>query len=156
MGIQRSQEDSWTKEMAKWEHRPVLVNGTYVDPIPREHGGKRDYPFQPYPKMLYRAKSADGGPAISDTMIVDDESAERLSVGQGWSATQEAAIEAVHAQHREFARLAANRAHGERSMSDNAQAEARAVDERTMQHVPVIPETPVKRRGRPAKVTTAA
>lgn len=146
MGIQRSQEDSWTKEMAKWEQRDVLVNGTFIQPLSIDQGGRKNAPYAEYPKMLYRASLADGGPRIDDTKIVLDEPAERLAVGSGWSVTQEAAIEAVHAQHREYARLAAERAATERWMSPNAQAEAARVDESTMQHVPSIPETPIKRR----------
>jgi hypothetical protein len=57
----------------------------------------------------------------------------------------------VTAQQLEFARLAANRAHTERWMSDKARAEAREIDESTIEHLPVIPETPIKKRGRPAK-----
>ncbi len=158
MGIQRSQEDAWTREMAKWEQRPVLVNGTYIEPIPYEQGGKGGMPFQPYPKMLYRAESADGGPRICDTTIVQDEGQERVALGQGWSDGQEAALAAVTAQQLELAKLAANRAYQDRWMSEKARAEAAAVDEQTMQHLPAIPETPIKtRRGRgPNKPKPAA
>lgn len=156
MSIQRTQEDSWTKEMAKWESRPVLVNGTYVQPIPYEQGGRGGAPVTEYPKMIYRAESADGAPRIAGCKIVADESQERMACGQGWSVTQEAALEAVHAQQREFARLAANRAHNERWMSDQAKAEAQAADESTIEHLPVIPETPIKKRGRPVKSAAVA
>ncbi len=145
MGIQRSQEDSWTREMAKWEHRPVLVNGTYVEPIPFAEGGRAGAPHQEYPKMLYRAESADGGPKIADYRIVPDSGMEAVALGQGWHVRQEDAIEAVHAHQRELAELAANRVYHERRMSDNARAEAAAVDETTAQHLPEIPETPIRR-----------
>lgn len=152
MGIQRSQEDSWTKEMAKWEQRPVLVAGTYIEPLSIADGGRKGAPFAEHPKMLYRAESADGGPRIAATKIAADEQAERIAIGQGWSASQEEAIDAVHAQHREFARLAAERANTERWMSSKAQEEAAAVDESTMEHIPSIPETPIRRGpGRPPK-----
>lgn len=159
MAIQRAQEDAWTKEMAKWEHRPVLVNGTYIQPIEMSQGGKKEYPFTPYPKMLYRGESADGGPRIAECKTVPDETQERLACGQGWSATQEAALEAVFAQQREFAKLAANRAYNEKWMSDKARAEAQAIDESTMEHLPEIPETPIRRKPGPkprtAQPTTA-
>lgn len=151
MGIQRSQEDNWTKEMAKWEQRPVLVNGTYVQPIPFAEGGRGGAPLTEYPKMLYRGESADGGPRIAGCKVVADSSQESLARGQGWSGTQEDALAAVAAQQLEAAKLAANRAYTERWMSEKAQAEARAIDESTIQHVPEIPVTPIKRRGRPAK-----
>lgn len=146
MGIQRSQEDQWTKEMAKHESRPVLVNGTYIEPVPFANGGKGGAPFQEYPKMLYKAESANGGPRIAATMLAHDEWGERTLLGQGWAITQEAALATVEAQQREFARLAANRAHNDKWMSEAAKAEANAVDEATMEHMPAIPETPIVKR----------
>lgn len=153
MAIPRAQEDSWTKEMAKWEMRPVMVNGTYVQPIPYADGGRGGAPVTEYPKMLYRAESADGGPQIAGCKIVGDESEERMACGSGWSVTQEDAIARVHAQHLEFAKLAANRVHNEKWMSDKAKKEASEADESTIEHLPSIPETPIKRRrGRQPKV----
>lgn len=152
MGIQRSQDDSYVKELAKWEQRPVFVNGSYIQPIPFAEGGRGDAPRTEYPKMLYQADSFDGGPRISGVTTVADEAAEHVACGQGWCVTQEAAIAGVAARHREFARLAAERAHTERWMSEAARAEAQAKDEATMEHLPSIPETPIKKRGRPVKV----
>lgn len=151
MAIPRAQEDSWTKEMAKWEHRPVMINGTYIEPVSVANGGKGGAPFAEYPKAVYKAEAADGGPRICAMERADNEQHERQMVANGWSVTQEAAIERVHAQHREFAELAANRAHNEKWMSAGAKAEAREADESTMQHLPSIPETPKKRVGRPPK-----
>lgn len=156
MGILRSQEDSWTQEMAKWEQRPVVVGGTLVEPIPFTAGGHGNMPFAAYPKALYRAEAADGGPRISGYKTVPDASAEALAKGQGWFETQEAALADVPRRQRELATLAANRAHNERWMSEAAKAEAATHDEQTMQHLPVIPETPIKRRGRPATVKESA
>jgi len=148
MGIHRSQDDSWTKEMQRWEQRDVIISGTPVMAIDVAEGGRKNAPFSAYDKMLYRAEMADGGPQISATKIVKNEAEELIAVGQGWSVTQQDAIDAVHARHREMARAAAERAATERWMSPKAQAEAAAVDESTMQHVPVIPETPLKPRPR--------
>lgn len=147
MSIQRSQEDGWTKEMAKWEQRDVLVGGTFVQAIPFADGGRKDMPFAEFPKMIYRGESADGGPRIAACKVVESEGAQLVAIGQGWSLSQEAALEAVSAQQLEFARLAANRAHNDRWMSDKAKSEAQAVDEQTMQHLPVIPETPIRAKG---------
>lgn len=140
--------------MAKWEQRPVMVGGTYVQPIPYADGGRGGAPFAEYPKMLYKAESAMGGHRISGFKIVHDEGQERVACGQGWSVTQEQAIAAVGAQELEFKRLAANRAYNEKWMSDKAKAEAQAADESTMQHLPAIPTTPIRKRGRPVKVKT--
>lgn len=155
MGIQRAQEDSWTKEMAKWERIPVLVNGTFVQPIPVSEGGRGGAPLTEYPKMIYRGESADGGPRIAACKIVNDEGQERIACGQGWSVTQEDALASVFEQQREFARLAANRAYNDKWMSDGAKAEARAVDESTIEHLPVIPETPIRKRRTKAEMAAA-
>lgn len=146
MPIQRSQEDSWTKEMAKWESRPVLVGGTYIEPIPFEDGGRGGAPHQEYPKMLYRAELEMGGPRISATKIVHDANQEAVACGQGWCVRQDDAIADVPRRQLEMATLAANRAYSDRVMSGKAQAEAQAIDEVTMEHLPVIPEQP-RRRG---------
>lgn len=156
MGIVRGQEDGYVKEMARWEGRPVYVNGSYIEPVPFSEGGKGGAPFQEYPKMLFQADSFDGGPRISGTKIVHHAEGEALALGQGWCLTQEAAIAAVGARHLMNAKLAAERAHNERWMSEGARAEAQAIDEATIQHVPMIPETPIRRRGRPKKEETTA
>lgn len=151
MSIQRSQEDNWTREMAKWEQRPVLVQGTFVQPIPVAEGGKGGFEPTEYPKMLYRGESADGGPRIAQTKIVHDSLGESVALGQGWDVTQEAALANVEKRQLELAKAAANRAYQDRWMSGKAQAEAQAVDEATIQHLGEIPRTPVKPRGRPPK-----
>lgn len=156
MGIVRGQEDSYVKEMAKWEGRPVFVNGSYIEPIPFADGGRGGAPRLEYPKMLYQAESADGGPRISGYKIVQDETGERLAIGSGYAVTQEEALANVDARMLALARAAAERAHNDRWMSDKARAEAQVVDEATMQHLGEIPATPINRRGRKAKQTGVA
>jgi hypothetical protein len=148
MGIQRSQEDAWTKEMAQWEHRPVMIggkNGTYVEPIPYADGGKGGMPFTGYPKGMYRAEPGNGGYQIAGYKTVGSEADEAVAKGQGWHPSQEEAIAGAAARQRELAELAGNRANTERWMSPAAKAEAQRVDESTMHHVPVIPETPIRK-----------
>lgn len=139
--------------MQKWEHRPVLVNGTYIEPIPIEQGGKLNWPHQEYPKMLYKADAFDGGHRISEMITVHTANEEAMQLGRGYSVTQQQAIDRVAANQLELAKLAANRAYNERLMSANARAEAAAVDEATMQHLPEIKEKPkrkyVKKTGAP-------
>jgi hypothetical protein len=156
VSIQRAQEDAWTKESAKWEQRDVMIGGTFVQAIPYTDGGKKDVPRTEYPKMLYRGESAPGGPRIAGKKIVQSEGEELLAHGQGWHAKQEDALAAVTAQELEYAKLAANRVHNEQWMSEKAKAEAQRVDESTMRHVPVIPETPITRRVRRTKAQMAA
>jgi hypothetical protein len=148
MGIQRSQEDSWTREMRKWEQRPVLVNGTYIEPIPFAEGGRGGAPHQEYPKMLVKADYVNGTAQMVDYVIVKNEGEELLQLGNGWSLTQQDAIENIAKRQLELATLAANRAHNDRWMSDKAKAEAAAYDETKAEHVPAIPETPIKPRGK--------
>lgn len=151
MGIQRSQEDAWTMEMRKWEHRPVLVNGTYIEPLSVAEGGKFNAPHQEYPKTVYKMEAADGGPRVGDYDTVHDASEESRANSRGYFSDQHDAIRRLEAQQLEFATLAANRVYHERLMSAKARAEAAIVDESTMQHLPVIPETPITRRGRKPK-----
>lgn len=146
MSIERTQTDPWIKEMQKWETQPTVINGSLINPIPFSEGGRGGAPRTEYPKMLYRAEAADGGYRISGSKIVDHEAAERIACGQGWSVTQEEALEQGPIRQRELATLAANRAHNDKWMSPAAQAEARTADESTMQHVPAIPETPIQKR----------
>ena len=146
MAIHRAPEDAYVKEQAKWERQSVMINGTYIEAVPVSQGGRKDFPLTEYPKALYRAESADGGPRISGYREVADEGQERLAKGQGWHESQEEALEAVTAQELEYARLAANRAHNDRWMSQKARDEAAVVDEATMQHLPSIPETPILKR----------
>ena len=155
MGIAHSQASQYVKEMQKWEQRPVMIGDTMIMPLPVSEGGRMGMPFQPYPKMLYRAERADGGPKISGQLIVHSAQEEAAEVARGWCDGQEVAIAAIKAQDKEWATLAAERAYHERSMSDRARAEAAAVEEASSVHVPVIPETPIKRRGRPKKTEIA-
>ncbi len=146
MGMLRSQEDGWTQEMAKFEQRDVVVGGTLVQAIPYADGGKKDMPWLEYPKMLYRAELEMGGPRISGCQVVKSEGEELIACGQGWFVSQEEAIADVPRRMQELAKLAANRIHNDKWMSDKAKAEANAVDETTMEHLPTIPETPIVRR----------
>lgn len=143
MGILLDPMNGEVKERQKWEQNLVIVNGTPIQPIPWADGGKGGMPHHEYPKMLYMADAFDGGPRISATKIVHDEGQERIATGQGWCVRQEQALADVGRRHTELARAAAERAATERWMSTGAQEEAARVDESTMQHVAVIPETPL-------------
>ena len=147
MAIERSQADPYVKEMAKWEQHDAFINGTFVQAIPISEGGRKGMPFAEFPKMLYRAQSEFGGYKISGCKVVGSEGEELVARGQGWSLTQEAALEAAPARDRELAELAANRAHNDRWMSEGARKEAQAADEATVKHLASIPETPIRKAG---------
>lgn len=154
MGIAHPQASAYVQERRKWEIRPVMDGDTMLMPIPLSEGGKANQPYQEFPKMLFRAESADGGPRITGELIVHSAQEEANAKSRGWCEGQQAAIDAIFAQQREFATLAANRNYNDRLMSEAAKAESQAFEETASGHVPVIPEAPIKKRGRPVTVAT--
>ena len=133
------------KERARWETpKNQTIHGLH---------GMKNVGYEEYPKCLYRAGRPDkANVKVTGSLTVHTDQEEAVAIGQGWSLTQEDAIQRVHDQHVEFAKLAAERAFYEQRMSDAAQKEAAAYESGTVQHVPVIPEVPVKRKGgRPPK-----
>jgi len=100
--------------------------------------------------MIYRAKrSATGGPPIIEHFIVANELEERNMQSRGYVRGPDNAIKALEHDEQEVARGAAERAYADRLMSDRAKAEAAAVDETTISHLPEIPRTPVHKKGWP-------
>jgi hypothetical protein len=143
MPIQWTPESHYVKELAQWEIRPTeLVSAAMLQAL----GKPLVPPHQEYPKALYRATAATGGPTISGFILAQSATDETRLVNQGWSTSQEAAIEAVAQYERAIATAAAERAFTDRRLSDRAQAEARAADEASPAHVPVVPETPIRKR----------
>jgi hypothetical protein len=143
MSILISPDSPDGKELARWNTPKNQKT---------DHGllGMKNVGYEEYPKCLYRAgRPTKANVEISGSLTVRDESEERVALGQGWSRTQEDAIERNHDRDREMAKLAANRAYQERTMSESAQREAAAFESDTVQHVPVIPETPIKTRKKP-------
>lgn len=116
------------------------------------------YVYREYPKTLYKAgRPSHTNIEITGSITAHDADEEARLRSQGWAVSQEAAIEAVKAQHVEFSKLAAERHYQERFMSEPAQREAAQADEAAgVQHLPAVPETPVRRRGRPAKGQVSA
>lgn len=143
MGLMWSPESGYVKELQKWELRPTaLVPAEVLQAL-----GRPMVPvFHEYPKAMYRAKAATGGPAINGYIEARDASHEAVLTGQGWSSSQEAAIARVHAETQQAAQLDAERQFAERRMSPKARAEAQRVDDASPAHVPVIPETPIRKR----------
>lgn len=132
-------------EVLKWEFADYRIGD---DP-----GGRGPRVFVEFPKMLYLAGRNDRNQiAILKDFIVGDEDEQRRMESRGYRAAQEAALEAYEGHELEVAKLAANRAFHERTMSASARAEAAAVDDNTAGHVAEISETPIRRRGRQAKV----
>lgn len=140
-----SPQSEYAKEMAKWE------------PFPSPFGPPgRPYQYREYPAMLYRpTRDVVTGKVSFESRVAEDEQQRAVAEGAGFvSGGQGKALEALEAREFEQAELAANRAFSDRKMSPEAQAEAARVDASTSQHLAVIPEAPIKRRGRPKKVAT--
>jgi len=134
--VQWSPDSDHAKELARWEALPTEYVRTPLRP----------FVYREYPKWLHKATRAAGGPKITDSILVESDTQEAAMRTRGYCVDQNAAIEAVHAEDRQFAQLAAERAHAERRMSDRAQAEARMADEASPMHVPEVKATPIRTR----------
>jgi hypothetical protein len=141
MALVITPESELGKELAKWN---------------------KPYRFEPFPQMLYRAsKRADGVVSLFDSegqyarscYIEARSEAERQQyLEAGWRPSPEEALEAFEAKEKAIADAAAHRAYEDRNMSEAAQAEVKAAEAETAEHVA---EVPVKRRpGRPRKVVS--
>jgi hypothetical protein len=138
LGILHSQESVYAKERCKWE-----AQATEFGP------GLRPFTYQPYPKMLSRAgRTAKGVPTIVEHQIADSDVQEANLLSRGFRDGEDTALELLHAEDRQHAILAANRAASDRTMSPRAHAEAAAIDDTTIEHLPVIPPTPIRPRAR--------
>lgn len=147
-----SPESELGKELAKW-------NRPYV---------KREFP-----KMLYRAqRRPDGVPSTSECsdsffgnvpggaeafnarcqITVENEQQMTAELQRGWHPTPQDALDAFERAEVRKGDATAHRHYEDRSMSPAAQAEAKAADDASFEHLPEIPEKHLaKKRGRPAK-----
>jgi len=143
MSIVWSQDSEYAKERRRWE-----TTHTEFGPPGREAR------FTEWPLMIYRAKrNPNGGPPIIEHVIVEDEQQERNMRSRGFVRGPDHAIKELEASEQGVAIAAAERAAAELRMSEKARTEAAKVDEATISHLGEIPETPIKRRGRPRKVS---
>lgn len=143
-------ESHYAKEMAKWNK-------------PRSQGGMRPDGFEPFPKMLYRARRPDsGGPILcvdprneqwstANQHTVGNEAELERAMREGWRKSPQEAIAYAQGLEDDIANAAAHRAYEDRNMGEKAKAEAQAADEATAEHLPEIQEAP-RRRGRPRKI----
>jgi hypothetical protein len=138
----------YAEEMRRWEAYP----SKYGQP-------GRPFKQQDYPKMLYRCEFIAGqGIQTVDKHTVDDDVQERNMNSRGFYPLQEA-YDRVLAQQTEYGKLAAEREyqiqHGR--VSERAVAEVRAAEaEHGAAHMPDVPVTPIKRRGRKPKAVANA
>lgn len=134
MGVQYPKDSEYAKEVVKWE-----AQHTDFGPPGRPYL-RRDFPM-----TVHKAGRREGVTlAIVETKHVGDEAEQTRAQHDGFYPTPLEALEAFHAQGLELAKLAAERHENERRMSELAQAEAKAADEASGDHVASVPTTPIK------------
>ncbi len=157
MAIVHNPDSEYSREIAKWDTE-------------QRYGGMRPNSFQSFPKMLYQARARENGQVMcgdplaamgdavgeafsrSCQLIVKDQDEWDKATRQGWHETPDSAIAGYQAQATAKADMAAMRHFSDIKMSAAAQAEAKAADDATHEHLGEIPETPIRRkRGRPRK-----
>lgn len=179
MGIQRSSESEYEREMARW-------NTPRNREVPGQPGvyGFGPVGIEKYPQMLYKAFRDDNGQikcmepppplhmylsmpeyqraeaiakAFTDkcqTTVRSDGEYEKAR-SEGWRDTVALALEHAHALEREIADAAAEEQYRVRKMSPKAQAELAQANAETDAHVVEVP-VPKKKPGRPAKALAHA
>lgn len=134
------------KEKLRWE-------------LPKRQGGYGPDGYLAYPALRYKAKLVDGRAIVDDPYdcqrIVANEAEDLIAKGQGWCVGPTAAIDHLLREQDAVSEAAAERAQADRRLSDPARREADAYVEARDVHVPEIPETPIRRRGRPPKAHDA-
>lgn len=146
MSVVHAPDSEYAKEMTKWEALPSVLGP-----------GLRPYVKRDWPCMVYRAQALPaGGIEIVESDTADDEQHYGRLKPRGFRLTPADAIAAVHAQQTEAATLAAERGYDKQhKLSPQARAEVQAQEDAAgSQHLPTIPETPIKKRGRPVKIRT--
>lgn len=128
--------------------------------FPTEFGrGERPYVYREFPKRIYKAVRSESGGVGFEGFTVHDEHELRNMQSRGYSVTQADAMAALEREQTEHGKLAAERnweaKHGR--LSEGAIAEMRAAEAaHGARHLPEVPETPIKRRGRPKKGSVPA
>lgn len=119
--------------------------------IGTDRGKRGPRVYQEFPKMVYKAGRNDVGKIeILEHQVVETDLEESNLRSRGFVSTQEGALALFQRDDQDLAKLAANRAYQERTMSDAARKEAQDYESSVDEHVAEIPVTP-KKRGRPAK-----
>ncbi len=146
--IDLPQSTEYAKEMRKWQAEA----SRYGRP-------GRPYVYQEFPKMVFKATRVSGkGAQITETHIVNNDEEVANLRSRGFFTKQEDAIADLDKSETQHGILAAERnfdiAQGR--MSESAAKEVRAAEEaHGSTHLPEVPVTPIKKRGRPAKAIAA-
>jgi hypothetical protein len=141
MAVEHGKDSNYAKEMRKWE-----AHHTEFGPP------GRPYVFHDYPVRMYRAFRGAESRLLFESFQAGDDLERRNFESRGFRAGQAAAFDALQATELEAAKLAAEINFEARRMSGTAQIEIeRAQAAAGARHLPSIPETPIKRRGRKPK-----
>ena len=141
MPVLHSPDTAFSKESVKWE-----AQWTPMGP-----------PLRPYQKRLYpmamflagRPPGGLGPDTILETCEVGSEAEETFPRSRGFRPTPLEALAAFAAQQLEYATLAAERNYDvKKKLSRRAAAEVATAEARAVDHLPSVPETPVRRRAR--------
>ena len=144
-GIVHNPASAYSREMAKWE----MGWSPYGHPgRPRETVGHQTWPAQ-----YYKVKRSDtnGDFVVVHTTQVQEEQAASFEA-QGYRRGRAAAEAFVVEMEQRMAVAAAERNAQDRHMGEKAKAESARAEAETSGHLAEVPVTPLKRRGRPAKV----
>lgn len=118
--------------------------------------GLRPYAYRDYPMTMHRAGRPAGGMGV-DTIVethdVSSDAEETKWHAEGFRRTPLEALDAFESQQLEIAKLAAERNYDVKNkLSEKAGAEVAMHEAAHGGHLASIPVTPIKKRGRPAKV----
>lgn len=138
------------KELWKWDHHEGETH-----PSDSTIRGMRPNGYRPFPAMCYRMTQKN--PWLWESEIARDEPALRLLEQRGFvGGGLDAAAAAYDRQQQAFAVAAAERNFADRHLSEAARAESHAAEQASSRHLGEIPETPIRRRGRPKKADQTA
>ena len=143
MGVVWTQQSEYAKERRKHEAHHTEFGAP-----------ERPYTYTPYPTRMYKCTRVEKGARVFEGITARDEVEQRNLESRGFVAGgQAAALDALERQEFEHAQLAAERNYDvKHKLSEKAAAEvAEAEAAHGARHLPSVPETPIRRRGRTVK-----
>jgi hypothetical protein len=141
MAVEHGKDSNYAKEMRKWE-----AHHTEFGPP------GRPYTYRDFPARMYKAFRGPEGRLSFESFEAGNEDEARNFESRGFRRGQAQAFDALTANELEASKLAAEINYDARRLSLNAQLEIeRAQQAAGARHLPSIPETPIKKRGRKPK-----
>lgn len=149
MSVLHAPDTPYAKERVKYE-----AQGTEMGP------GLRPYVYREFPLMMHKAGKPEGGlgaHTIVESRIVESETQASQLFHEGFRRTPLDALQYLEDQRLEFAKLDAELNYEQKNkVSERASAEidaARAAHTGDVSHhLPAVPVTPIRKRGRPVAV----